>query len=133
MGSVEFMRLVRQRSVPVGKADQTKEPAEERAAAESEEDEQDMEVEPEDTLGNRNRSLEDMLNFIKAEHQQCINRNEYWDDNTLAESDYATVGANPKQCTQSFNAWTVQSWQKGPPNKGHLQCLWRVTNQFLRR
>ena len=83
MGSVEFMRLVRQRSVPVGKADQTKEPAEERAAAESEEDEQDMEVEPEDTLGNRNRSLEDMLNFIKAEHQQCINRNEYWDDKTL--------------------------------------------------
>ena len=53
--------------------------------AESEEGEHDMEVEPTttSTLGERTQSLEEMLNFIKAEHQECSNRNEYWDANNL--------------------------------------------------
>ena len=44
-----------------------------------------MEVEPLTTsaLGDRNQSLEKMLNFVKAEHQGCIDRPEYWDTNNL--------------------------------------------------
>ena len=44
-----------------------------------------MEVEPTTTsrLGDREQSLEEMLNFIKAEHQGCIDRQEYWDANNL--------------------------------------------------
>ena len=76
MGSVEFMRLVRQRMVPAETADQTDEATE---------DGTEMEVEPTTTsrLGDREQSLEEMLNFIKAEHQGCIDRQEYWDANNL--------------------------------------------------
>ena len=84
MGSESFMRMVRQRTVPTETADQTDGlPDGERA--ESEEGEHDMEVEPTttSTLGERTQSLEEMLNFIKAEHQECSNRNEYWDANNL--------------------------------------------------
>jgi len=74
VGSVEFMRLVRQRMVPAETADQTDDPTEDGG---------DMEVEPATTsrLGDREQSLEEMLNFIKAEHQECIDRQEYWDAN----------------------------------------------------
>ena len=76
MGSVEFMRLVRQRMVPAETADQTDEATE---------DGTEMEVEPTTTsrLGDREQSLEEMLNFIKAEHQGCIDRQECWDANNL--------------------------------------------------
>ena len=61
MGSVEFMRLVRQRMVPAETADQTDDPTEGG---------ENMEVEPSTTsrLGDRDQSLKEMLNFIKAEH-----------------------------------------------------------------
>lgn len=53
---------------------------------EGEQDGEDMEVvEPPATsaLGDRNQSLEEMLNFVKAEHQGCIDRQKYWDASNL--------------------------------------------------
>jgi len=101
--------------VPTETADQTDGlPDGERA--ESEEGEHDMEVEPTttSTLGERTQSLEEMLNFIKAEHQECSNRNEYiLGCKQSAESDSGTFGGDPKQCPHEFHVWTVQSTHCG--------------------
>ena len=102
MGSVEFMRLVRQRMVPAETADQTDEATE---------DGTEMEVEPTTTsrLGDREQSLEEMLNFIKAEHQGCIDRQEYWDANNLQNLILELLEGVQNQVPIQFHVWTLQS------------------------
>eukprot|EP00435_Cladocopium_sp_Y103_P070336 s917_g35.t1 len=81
MGTVECMRLVRQRFTPQGAAETTDvrtlqsedEQGEENDESETEED--DAVMEP--STPARVQSLTDMVEFLQAEHLGCLERREY--------------------------------------------------------
>ena len=87
MGSVEYMRLVRQRVMPVGAADETDEAGNGNAneSAESEQDEpmDDAEAQTDGQLGSGFHTVEGMLEFLKREHNECLDRSEFWDANSI--------------------------------------------------
>ena len=79
MGSVEYMRLVGQRVTPVFEADDTD-------GVEVENDEPMTEVPelpPEAEMEPESHEVEEMLELLKQEHDACLNRNEFWDANSI--------------------------------------------------
>ena len=87
MGSVEYMRLIRQRVMPVGTAEETDgaENEEPNEATESEHDEpmNDGEIQTDGQLGSGFHTVEGMLEFLKREHNECLDRSEFWDANSI--------------------------------------------------
>ena len=77
MGSVEYMRLVRQRVTPVLEADDTDGVENDEPMAEVPELPPEAEMEPE------SHEVEEMLELLKQEHDACLNRNEFWDANSI--------------------------------------------------
>ena len=70
------MRLIRQRFSPEGAADDTDTPRGYRDA--------DMETAPRVSPGLReSQDLSDMLDMLKTEHAECLNRGELWDANAV--------------------------------------------------
>ena len=81
-GSVEYMRLVKQRGAAMGQADQT-DPAGDHENSESDMDD-DMEVEPViSTTAATPQDLTGMVEFLKNEQLRCIQDGELWDSNTI--------------------------------------------------
>ena len=87
MGSVEYMRVIRQRVMPVGTAEETDgaENEEPNEATESEHDEpmNDGEIQTDGQLGSGFHTVEGMLEFLKREHNECLDRSEFWDANSI--------------------------------------------------
>eukprot|EP00435_Cladocopium_sp_Y103_P069565 s126_g33.t1 len=80
MGTQHYMRALRQRSIPQGPADETDNAAMEEA--ESDEEAEDVEVEPSTTAGIP-QTVTDMTAFLKSEHLACIQREEFQDSNKI--------------------------------------------------
>ena len=74
MGAVEYIRLVRQRFAPEGQPDVTNSPN-------SSVPDEPMEDAPAGPA--EGQTLSDMMEFLKAEHAQCLERNELWDANSV--------------------------------------------------
>ena len=87
MGSVEYMRLVRQRVTPVGVADETDEAgngdANESAESAHDEPMDDAETQTDGQPGSGFHTVEGMLEFLKREHNACLDRSEFWDANSI--------------------------------------------------
>ena len=82
MGSVECMRLIRQRGLALGMADQTDQ-GEQQEDSESDMDD-DMEVEPSlATTVATPQDLAGMVEFLKDEQLRRIQNGELWDSNTV--------------------------------------------------
>ena len=89
MGSVEYMRLVRQRGNPIGHADTTdvrNADAEKSASATSD---HDMEVEPAAATSSTAampgvpQRVSEMGDLLKDEHEICLECGYYWDANAI--------------------------------------------------
>ena len=79
MGSVEYMRLLRQRMAPVDEADDA-----DGLEAENNEPMTDtQEVQPETNLESGSHAVEEMLELLKREHDGCLDRGELWDANVI--------------------------------------------------
>ena len=71
------MRLVRQRFTPQGQPDVTDSPN-------SDGPDEPMEISIDAPVGPaEGQTLSDMIEFLKAEHAQCLERNELWDANSV--------------------------------------------------
>ena len=77
MGAVEYMRLVRQSFTPEGQADVTDSPN-------SDGPDEPMGISTAAPAGlAEGQTLSEMIEFLKAEHAQCLERNELWDANSV--------------------------------------------------
>ena len=84
MGSVEYMRLGRQRVTPVIEADDTD-------GVEVENDEPMTEVPelpPEAEMQPESHEVGEMLELLKQEHDACLNRNEFWDASSIFRTQF---------------------------------------------
>eukprot|EP00435_Cladocopium_sp_Y103_P049904 s97_g15.t1 len=86
MGSVDFMRFVRQKFSPQGAADVTDDPMADAnesndESAEEESAEVDQPINP--FLATGTETVEDMVEFLKTEHLECLRRAEVWDANQI--------------------------------------------------
>ena len=77
MGSVEYMRTIRQRYGAHGPADET----DETMDASENENENELDI-PVDPLPG-SETLEGMADFLKSEHLDAVNRGELWDSNAM--------------------------------------------------
>ena len=85
MGSVEYMRLVRRRGNPNGRADNTD--SGNAGEPESGTNDHDMEVEPAASSSvlpsAEPQTVEGMVELLKTEHAICLERGEFWDANAI--------------------------------------------------
>ena len=77
LGSVEYMRLVRQRFAPQGNADETDVGAPEGDESEAMDDDVPMEV------STGTDSVTDIVEFLKTEHLKCLQNGDLWDANEI--------------------------------------------------
>ena len=77
LGSVEYMRLVRQRFAPQGNADETDVGAPEGDESEAMDDDVPMEV------STGTDSVTDIVEFFKTEHLKCLQSGDLWDANEI--------------------------------------------------
>ena len=85
MGSVEYMRLVRRRGNPNGRADNTD--SGNAGKSESGTSDHDMEVEPAaSSSGSPSavpQTVEGMVERVKTEHTIYLERGDFWDANAI--------------------------------------------------
>ena len=89
MGTVEYMRLIRQRGYPIGHADTTDVTDANAEESESATSDNDMEVEPgtvsSPTAGRPGvlQTVSEMVDLLKDEHEICLKNGYYWDANAI--------------------------------------------------
>jgi len=81
MGSVEYMRNLRQRYIPQGHADETDTIPMETSGDEGENEMPSMQEAT--TTPSSAESVSGMVDFLKAEHLGCLERSEFWDANAI--------------------------------------------------
>ena len=82
MGSVEHMRILTQRYVPQGHADETDTMAMETSGDEGENEVPSVQ-ESTTTPPSSAESMTGLLDFLKVEHLGCLERLELWDANAI--------------------------------------------------
>ena len=89
MGTVEYMRLIRQRGNPIGHADITDVTDANAEASESATSDNDMEIEPgtasSPTAGRPGvpQTVSEMVDLLKDEHEICLENGYYWDASAI--------------------------------------------------
>jgi hypothetical protein len=77
LGSVEYMRLLRQKFSPQGLADETDDVALENNESE------DMQVDAEINTSTGTDTVTSIVEFLKAEHLKCLDNGDLWDANEI--------------------------------------------------
>ena len=77
LGSVEYMRLIRQRFSPQGAADET----DNVALDENESEDMPMDDGMETSMGTH--TVTSIVEFLKAEHLKCLDNGDVWDTNEI--------------------------------------------------